>query len=192
MRLTLVGVKEVCMQAHTRLEREKRNIAPWILLEADIEQIAFHGPSFQHITCSASLPYLQDLPKFFSKARTWLSQGGSLVFNTPEVVAIWSWTLSQGHPHRPLSHSTCQQTIAEYRRGSVGPLECISDLYLHSICRSRWHFLPQSCSWHANCSLCLDQSNIALGCRNHIQFWSLSYFQSFKTLIFQLSILVPR
>ena len=52
---------------------------------ADVEEHSFPEASFDAILSSSAIPYLQHIPRTFQRFRTWLKEGGSFVFSTPEV-----------------------------------------------------------------------------------------------------------
>ena len=51
----------------------------------DAEKVELEAGSFDVITCSSAMIYLEDVPRALKRLCTWLRPGGRLVFNTPQV-----------------------------------------------------------------------------------------------------------
>ncbi|KAK9816432.1 hypothetical protein WJX72_000139 [[Myrmecia] bisecta] len=56
--------------------------------QGDAEQAELAAGSFDVITCSSAIIYLQDVHAALVKVRSWLKPGGRLVFNTPQEPCV--------------------------------------------------------------------------------------------------------
>jgi SAM-dependent methyltransferase len=86
----------------------------WVL--GDAEVIDFPERSFDVVTCSSAMLYLEDIPTAISRMRRWLRPGGRLVFNTPQVCEL------MGLGPSSLQLMVCAWSYLVYRIGNWIPI----------------------------------------------------------------------